>query len=181
MAYKFRGVTDRVWAFREMVRDRVIAVDAERVMSVVNAYKKYDKLPPDIKIPKTTYEIVSNMTVRVEDFDVFVGNIGKEFLGCGVWPEWEAEWLFSQLAGEDPTHWTLWDDGYYHCDDTTGVRLIMKKEEAELFMSTREFWKTHTFSSGISSWLPDGFDECAATGVNLKPGQLFGGLCTGHL
>ena len=41
--YNFRSVTPRVQAFRELVRNRVITIDAERVMSITEAYKKYAK------------------------------------------------------------------------------------------------------------------------------------------
>ena len=92
--YEYKPVTDRIKHMRQLVRDRVIEIDSERVMSVTEAYKKYAKVPPIIKLPMATYDICSKMTCRVEDSEIIVGNIGKNFLGSSLCPDWDASWLW---------------------------------------------------------------------------------------
>ena len=38
--YQFRKATDRILHMRELVRDRVIEIDMERVQSITKSYKK---------------------------------------------------------------------------------------------------------------------------------------------
>ena len=91
--YEYKPVTDRIKQMRQLIRDRVIEIDTERVMSLTEAYKKYANVPPIIKVPLATYDICSKMTCRVEDSEIIVGNIGKNFLGSGLYPDWDAGWL----------------------------------------------------------------------------------------
>ena len=43
--YEFRPATDRIKLMRLLIRDRVIEIDTERVITVTEAYKKYAKVP----------------------------------------------------------------------------------------------------------------------------------------
>ncbi|MBF7095618.1 glycyl radical protein [Alkalibacter mobilis] len=177
--YEFRPVTERIKLMRRLVRDRVISVDAERVELITQAYKKYEKVPPSIKIPLATSEICANMTCRVEDFEIIVGNIGKDFLGSGMWPEWDASWLWKEL--EEMALWELWDDGLYHRTDKSGVHLSMSKEEIDKFMSFRDFWKDKTITQYFDSWSPDGFEEVANLGILEMGSMMRAPIHTGHL
>jgi pyruvate formate-lyase/glycerol dehydratase family glycyl radical enzyme len=177
--YKFKPVTDRIKHMAQLVRDRVIEVDAERVLSITESYKRNAKVPPVIKMPLATYDICSKMTCRVEDFEIIVGNIGKNFLGSAIWPEWDAGWLWDEL--DEGKLWKLQDDGLYHRTDPSGVHLSIRKEEWEKFDSVRDYWEDNTFSSYMDSWSPDGFEEVAAldlceTGLDFRAP-----IHTGHL
>jgi len=72
---------------RELIRDRTIAIDAERALNITESYAKNLLSPPEIKRAQATYDVCSRMTCRVEEFGLVVGNFGTSFLGCGVWPE----------------------------------------------------------------------------------------------
>ena len=177
--YEFRPTTERIRHMAKLVRDRIIQVDTERVMNVTASYKKNANLPPMIKIPTATYDICSKMTCRVEDFELIVGNIGKHFLGCGMWPEWDASWLWKEL--EDGSLWDLWDDGLYHRTHISGVHLTMSPEDIETFMSVRDFWKDNTFTSKMDHFAPDGYEEMAAIGVSYPPERERSNIASGHL
>lgn len=176
---EFKPVTDRIQHFRTLIRDRVIAVDTQRMELVTQAYKKYDKVPPMIKMPLTTYEICTNMTCRVEDFELIVGNIGENFLGSALWPEWGVEWLWQEL--EDMDLWDLWDDGLYHRTDKSGVHLTMSKDEIDKFMSYKAYWKDKTITQHFDAWAPDGFHEVAQLGVIEMGEKMRAPIATGHL
>ena len=100
----FGPVTDRIAQMRELVRDRVIAIDAERALNITESYKKNLLVPPDIKRATATYDVCSKMTCRVEDFELIVGNFGTSFLGSAMWPEEGCEWFYEEFDGGE-----LWE------------------------------------------------------------------------
>ena len=103
-----RPLTDRIVQMRELIRDRVIAVDAERGVNITESYKRNLMVPPDIKRALATYDVCSQMTCRVEDFELIVGNLGTGFLGSGVWPEDGADWICEEFdaGGSGPSRTT---------------------------------------------------------------------------
>ena len=84
---------------RELIRDRIIAIDAERALNITESYRKNLMMPPAIKRATGTYDVCSKMTCRVEDFELIVGNFGTSFLGSAVWPEEGFEWFYREFDG----------------------------------------------------------------------------------
>jgi pyruvate formate-lyase/glycerol dehydratase family glycyl radical enzyme len=164
---------------RELVRDRVIAIDAERALNITESYARNLQVPPDIKRPLATYDVCSRMTCRVEDFELIVGNFGTSFLGSAVWPEEGFEWFYEEFDRGDL--WLRDDQGVYHRNDM-GTRLSITEEEKDKLYSIRDFWKGKTVSAQMDSWYPDGFDEwCALGASSYFPGKPIGDLPSGHL
>jgi pyruvate formate-lyase/glycerol dehydratase family glycyl radical enzyme len=176
--YEYRPATDRIKQMRQLVRDRVIEIDTERAMNITASYKKNAKVPPIIKLPMATYDICSKMTCRIEDFEIIVGNTGKNFLGCGMWPDWDASWLWKEL--EEGKLWKLENDGMYHRRDSSTLHLTMSKQAIDEFMSIRDFWKENSVTSNTDAWSPDGLDELAGLGV-LYTGWEKANIASGHL
>lgn len=175
-----KPVTPRIQHMRQLVRDRIIQIDTERVRHVTESYKKNAKVPPIVKIPMATYDICSKMTCRVEDFELIVGNIGKEFLGCGMWPEWDASWLWQEL--EEGSLWPLWDDGLHHRTDASGVHMTIHPDARAEFMTYRDYWKDNTITSNMDHWAPDGSEEIIDLGVtSYMTGMERAQIASGHL
>ena len=172
-------VTDRIAQMRELIRDRVIAVDAERGVNITESYRRNLMVPAAIKRARATYDVCSKMTCRVEDFELIVGNLGTSFLGSGVWPEDGTDWICNEFdSGE---FWVRGEDGVYHRDDME-TRLSITQEELDKLYSIREFWKGKTVSDHMDSWYPDGFDEwCAIGASSYFTGVPIGNLASGHL
>jgi len=174
-----RHLTDRILQMRELIRDRVIAVDAERGVNITESYERNLMVPPAIKRARATYDVCSKMTCRVEDFEIVVGNLGTSFLGSGVWPEDGSDWICEEFDAGGL--WLLGDDGVYHRDDME-TRLSITKEELDKLYSIRDFWKGKTVSDYMDSWYPDGFEEWSALGgSSYFPGMPVGNLASGHL
>ena len=174
-----RQMTDRIARMRELIRDRVIAIDAERALNITESYRKNLTVPPAIKRPLATYDVCSKMTCRVEDFELIVGNFGTSFLGSAVWPEEGFEWFYREFDAGDL--WLPDVDGVYHRDDM-GTRLSITEEEKDRLFSIRDFWKDKTVSAHMDSWYPDGFEEwCAIGASSYFPGVPIGDLPSGHL
>ena len=77
--YTFRPATERINMLRELIRDRVIRYDAERLRIVTEVYRENEYLPPILKRPLAFKALCEQMTVRVEDFELIVGNKGPNF------------------------------------------------------------------------------------------------------
>lgn len=176
---QFRASTDRIALMRELIRDRVIAIDAERALNITESYKKNLLVPPTIKRARATYDVCSKMTCRVEDFELIVGNLGTSFLGSAVWPEDGNEWFYEEFdSGE---LWVRDEDGVYHREDM-GTKLTITEEEKDKLYSIRDFWVGKTVSDQMDSWYPDGFEAWRAIRASSYLPELpIGSLPSGHL
>ena len=162
--YEFRTITPRIEKFRNAVRDRVVEIENERSLIVTEEYKKYKYYPPILRKPLITKAICEQMTVRVEDNEIFVGQVGK--YGFDEENSITSSCLFPEIGGS-AWFYNAFDEGRF-VDDGTGrlwyagdfaEKVFITKEEAEIAMTYREFWEEHSFGSSYNAWHPDGFSE----------------------
>ena len=85
--YQFRPASERISMMRELIRDRVVRYDAERARIITESNKKYDNVIPMMKRPQMFYDLCSEMTVLVEDFEIIVGNKGPHFFSSPQYPD----------------------------------------------------------------------------------------------
>jgi hypothetical protein len=81
--HKFGPSTDRIKFMYQLIRDRVIQTDAERALITTESDKRNDHVVPIIKRARAAYDVCSQMTIRVEDFEIIIGNKARSFLGSG--------------------------------------------------------------------------------------------------
>ncbi len=178
--YEFRPVSDRMESLNRRVRDRVLQTDAERALIITEGFKKYGKMVPAIRNPKVLYDICDQMTLRVEDEDVLVCNMAKNFCGTAVDPSYSGiGWIpYVIRAGV----WDLREDGLYHNPDTEEFRMTMAPEDYEAFLSIEDFWQGNTYGDIASAWAPDGYEELARLRcTHSEPGPLMILFGAGHL
>jgi formate C-acetyltransferase len=127
-----------------------------------------------------TYDVCSQMTVRVEDFEIIVGNKAKHFLGSAVNPEWGGvDWMPGEV---ERGIWTLSDDGLYHNPEGEELKLTIGLEDVNALGSIREYWKGRTVTSTADAWKPDGYDELTRLRASsYVPGMPLMMIPTGHL
>ena len=183
--YQFRPVTERVALMRERIRNRDIQLDSERAMIVTDAYKNCLNLVPTIRRPTILKSVASQVTLRVEDIDVLVGNRGRYFSSNVCYPEnnegpgWAVEAIRS---GE----WKLGEDALFHNPDTEDLRLSAMIDDVENIESIQAFWKNNTFDCIGDGWAPAGIDELCRLGatkhsvfmkhlIGCRPGHLIAG------
>ena len=70
-------MTPRVQKLRSRYRDSLPTGDSERTRIVTDYYKTSLHEVPIIRRAKALYEILSQMTVRIEDDELIAGNSGK--------------------------------------------------------------------------------------------------------
>ena len=184
--YEFRTATDRIWRLRELIRDRVLRIDAERAMIWTEADKKYYNVVPIIRRPLTLYKLCSKMTILFEDFEIILGNKSPYFFGSPQYPEWMGQsWFLEPIKNGE---WTF-KDGMYYNPEGEQVRLSISREDYEVLLSIQDYWKDRRITTVADAWQPDGFDELKRLNVSgyaeggmglttLSPGHLIAGYDT---
>jgi pyruvate formate-lyase/glycerol dehydratase family glycyl radical enzyme len=177
--YKFRPATDRIKHMRELIRDRVIQSDAERAIIITESYKRNENVVPIIKRPLGTHDVCSKMTIRVEDFELIVGNKAKNFLGSCTMAEWHGSGWIPPMA----ENWALKDDGLYHNPDGEELRMTIAPEDLEALKSIDAYWKEKTIGATADAWQPDGYEELCSLNVSSYVEGYMGlmGIPVGHL
>ncbi|NMA37004.1 MAG: hypothetical protein GX942_01725 [Papillibacter sp.] len=179
--YKFRPATDRIKYMRELIRDRVIRNDAERMMIITDAYKKNENVVPIIKRPLALLELCKRMSIIVEDFEVIVGNKGPHYFSSVQYPEWGvSDWVVEPIKRGE---WTLGEDGLYHNPDNEEIRLTISPEDYEYISENLEYWKTRKVGSVADAWQPEYFQELKRLNVSsyAEGGMSLILLPAGHL
>ncbi len=153
--YQFRPVTDRVARLRKRYRDHKFTIDAERAMIVTNFIKENLYMPAPLKRANTLYQVCAKMTLRVEEDELIVGNLGKFYKGTALWPETAGiGWLYSEL-----------DDGSFYTRKQQEEPMILPDEEKEKLMTIRDFWADHTMWHGMGYSMPDTISTAVDSGV----------------
>ena len=161
--YQFRKVSDRMMNLHRRIRERVIRYDSERAVIITESDKKWGMAVPHIRRAKSFYNICDQMTVRVEDEDVLVGNLTRYFCGSGCNPDYGGMgWVpFMVMKGE----WTKREDGLYHNPDTDGIPMCISEEDYQALLKVGEYWKGRTYDDITNAWFPDDLRELARLGV----------------
>jgi len=178
--YKFRSYTDRVWNFREKVRDRVIIADSEKVRIKMEATAKYDGVTPLLQKPMQSLYVIENVPLRIEEDDYFAGNLGNKNFGGGSGSMW--------LMADIENTWPIEEDGLHHApiDDPlySRQRLAISPEELKKLrdLMAKQMQSTSGWM-GMDKWLPAGAEEFIALqssdyGIPGRPGAL---LPPGHM
>ena len=186
MSVEFRPISPRIQEMRERIRHRLIEADSERAMIVTEEFKKHMNLVPTIQRPTLTKAVTEKMTMRVEDFDVLPGNLGRYFSSNIGYPESNAGLAFVPNAIKNGD-WYMGDDGYYHNPDTDDFRMRCSVEDYENLLSVREVWDHRSTNCCGDGWAPEGLDELCRLGatkhnvflkhlVNCRPGHLIAGF-----
>ena len=181
--YEFRPATDRIWAMRNRIRERVIRCDSERSTIITEASKMYENIVPIIKRPLMMKEIAKKISVLIDDDEIITGCKGPYFFSSPSYPEWGAmsDWItLAVRSGE----WKMKDDGLYHNDEHEEVQLCISEEDCQALEAIDEYWKNRKIGFVADAWQPEGYDELNRLGVtdyNERSGMGLISLSAGHL
>ena len=178
--YEFKPVSERLQKMQRIIRDRVIQNDAERALITTEVVKNNERLVPMILRPLILKTVCEKMTIRVEDYEMLVGNSAKNFCGAGLEPDWIGiGWIPDKIK---KGIWTLWDDGLYHNPKDEELRMSMAPEDYEALLSIEEFWNGRTYDDLIQPWQPPGYAELARVECTpARTGAPFFRTASGHL
>ncbi len=155
--YTFRPVSERMQHMHQLIRDRVIQSDSETAMITTRCFQENENLIPSLRRPTVLRAICEQMTVRVEDFEMIVGNSSKNFCGSGYAPDWGGIDAIPSLIANGV--WTLREDGLYHNPDDDELRMSMAPEDFEALISISPYWRGRTYSDIAAAWQPSGYEE----------------------
>ena len=161
--YTFRKVSDRMLHLHQRIRDRVIRFDSERARIITESDKKWGMAIPHIRRAKKFYDICDQMTLRVEDEDVLVGNLTRYFCGSSTSPDYSGMGWVPNMVTKGL--WTKREDGLYHNPDSDGIPMCISEEDYQELLKVGEYWKGRTYSDITNTWFPDDYRELARLGV----------------
>ena len=155
--YAFKPVSGRMQLMHQLIRDRVIQSDSETAMITTRCFQENENLIPCLRRPTVLKAICEQMTVRVEDFEMIVGNSGRNFCGTGYMPAWgNRGWIPAMI---ESGAWTLREDGLYHNPDGEELRMSIAPGDYRDLASIRDYWKGRTYNDIAAAWQPKGYEE----------------------
>lgn len=158
--YTFKPATERIKHMRQLIRDRVIRIDASLVSQYTQLEKKYQHTMPIIKKGLITLEITKQMEVSIEDFELIVGSRGKYFCGSTTDPRYYG--VGFALQSVDSGEWTLRDDGLYHTPETDEIQMCIAPEDVEILRQNAPYWEDKFIGAVAQASAPDGYKEFCA-------------------
>jgi pyruvate formate-lyase/glycerol dehydratase family glycyl radical enzyme len=169
--YEFKPIADRVARLKERYRSAPFTLDAERAMIVTDSYQKNRHAPAALRKAQSLYDVCARMTVRVEEDELIVGNIGRYYKGTTMWPENDGmAWLYDEL-----------ETGVFDAREAQDEPMNFPREERELLTTIRDFWRDNCFTKIMDAAMPEGYLALADAGVCMVFPSGNGQMPTGHL
>jgi pyruvate formate-lyase/glycerol dehydratase family glycyl radical enzyme len=169
--YEFSPVSDRVTRLKERYRNTPFTLDAERALIVTETYKRHKHAPAALKKAQSLYDVCEKMTVRIEEDERIVGNIGKHYKGTTMWPENDGMvWLYNEL-----------ETGVFDAREFQDEPMNFPQEERELLYTIRDFWHDNCFTCVMDAAMPEDAMSLVDAGVCMVFPSGMGQMPTGHL
>lgn len=156
----FGLLSGRMQSFREEVLDEKPYIDAERAVLCTKAYQKNMNQPRVMMRALMLKEILSHMSIYIEDKSLLAGNQATKNRNAPVFPEYTMEFIMDELD-------------------------LFEKRDGDVFYITEEtkqqlreiapFWKNNTLRDRGEAMLPDEVQVFMETGVFGMEGKLNAG------
>lgn len=133
---------NRLW---QTFHDTEWAVDAERAILVTEAYEKFNGMSQKLKMANVIAYLLKNLTLRIYDDELIVGEMGSPNKAVPVYPEFSYSWVADELKNfpirdreytkynySDETEKQLLElEGYWN-NNTLDARILSSMTEDEL-------------------------------------------------
>jgi formate C-acetyltransferase len=150
----FKPVSARVERLKERYRTTYPILDSERASIVTEFYRENEDEMGIIKRAKTLFEVCSKMTIRVEEDELIVGNMAKNYRGATMFPEFGVTWFFDELRS-----------GVFEKRNEVEEGFKLSEDDKDVFLSMESFWRTHSVGARMSKVMPEGYASVAGNGV----------------
>lgn len=158
--YQFKPATERISHMRQLIRDRVIRIDAAYLDLFTALDQKYFHTMPIIKKSLITLEVVKQMQVHIEDFELIVGSRGTHFCGSTTDPRYHG--IGFALPAVEKGEWTLREDGLYHTPPEDEIQMCISPEDVEILRRNAPYWSDKFIGAVAQASAPDGYEEFCA-------------------
>lgn len=156
----FGVLTERMQAFREEVLGEKPYIDAERAVLATQAYKAHLNQPPVMKRALMLENILSHMSIYIEDKTLLAGNQATKNCNAPIFPEYTMKFVLDEL------------DKFQQRDGD--VFYITEETKAEL-RELAPFWENNNLRARGEALLPDEVAVFMETGVFGMEGKLNAG------
>ncbi len=87
----------RINSMLEKTKNATSMVDTERAVILTNAYEKYKGDPQIIKVAKAFRDILSQVTIHIDDEELIVGEIAAPAWHAPLYPDFSIQWLVQEM------------------------------------------------------------------------------------
>ena len=123
-------------------------VDHERACLLTEAYQKFEGLPQNLKMAHVLAHMLRNISIRIYDDELIVGEMAAPNRACPVYPEFSYSWVVDELK-----NFPIKDRDYTQYD--------YSKETEQRLLELEDYWKDNTLDHQIISMMSD--DEIKGT------------------
>lgn len=144
-------------------------VDSERAILATKARQMYEGDPVIIQQAKILSYVLNNVTLRINDDELILGEIAAPSRSTPIFPEFSYEWIMEEM---EEGLWSKRDNDVFEITD----------KDREALLSIREYWQGKTNSDQIITTLSD--EESKGSSLGPQPVffpnlHLWGGV--GHI
>ncbi|WP_068269142.1 glycyl radical protein [Caviibacter abscessus] len=136
----FGNLTDRMNKYRNDVLETKRMVCVERAIYTTQAYDKYAAMPLAIKRAEMLKNILSNMSIYIEDESLLAGNQASSNCAAPIFPEYAMDWVIDEL------------DKFEKRD---GDVFFITEENKQILRDIAPFWKGKTVKEIALSAMPE--------------------------
>lgn len=87
----------RINSMLEKTKNATSMADTERAVIVTNAYEKYKADPQIIKVAKAFRDVLSQVTIHIDEEELLVGEIAAPAWHAPLYPEFSIQWLREEI------------------------------------------------------------------------------------
>lgn len=167
--YQFKPVSARVAALRDRYRNTPVVLDSEHARLVTEAYQAYAHDVAILKRAKMLYYVCEHRTLRVEEQELIVGNLGLNYRGTSISPDYGMGWLIDEL-----------DSGLFDQRGPQLEQMELSEADRQAFREIYPFWKDNSVSSFVDKAIPSIFSDVLAGGVLSYREKGNADMPTGH-
>lgn len=157
-------VSPRIERIKERRREHDngnVILCGERTRIYTHYYKTHEAETALLKRAGALYEWCANKQVRIEEDEMFVGNIGTDWRSAQAYVEWGRGWIKEMLELPEEDFVREWQ--------SPGVFAYVSPADREIFAEASEYWGDRTIQARVHSVLPDELwalkgDNCTSFG-----------------
>ena len=170
-----RPVTDRIAQIKRHFKEvefHDMWLDAERTRIITDSYKRHEADFPTMRRARMFRDLAEQMTVRVEDYELIVGNQGRTYRAVSPYVEWGDRGLLAAVNADDETFRITYQ--------TDGCRNRISDEDREIFREAIPYWEGKSVGDRNSAVVPEAAWKLGDSGCFTVRPPVMGPVCEGH-
>lgn len=137
-------MNSRIKKLRSILFDTDPRICSERCNIFTKAMKESEGMPIAIRRANAFYDVLDQMTVKVTDGELIVGNQASEKKASPIYPEYSYQWLLDEFEGKP-----------YYFDKRPGDKFFYDEKTKEDILASIDYWKGKTTFENLRKTLPD--------------------------